>query len=122
MVVPRLSGLGSLCSDLYLNGWLMVWLLSSLSKAKFSISLDRIFQATKDVSFNEKVIASAEATIKACEEELVTLKEITPDSWFATPTDARRRYLLGKVAASERKIERLEVTNTDLKRVLARGG
>ncbi|KAF7359414.1 Mitochondrial escape protein 2 [Mycena sanguinolenta] len=41
---------------------------------------DPIFQATQDIAFNEKVIAGAEIIVKACEQELLTLKEIGKES------------------------------------------
>jgi len=87
-------------------------------------SVDPIFYATQDIAFNEKVIASAEATVKACEDELLRLREIgMPSSWFSSSApSARADYLLHKMGASEAKIERLEKKNTELKKVLAKGG
>jgi hypothetical protein len=88
--------------------------------------LDSIFQATQDIAFNEKVIASAESTVKACEQELLALKDIGRESehWWSgnTASSTRSRYLLSKMQASTMKIEALERKNSDLKKVLAKGG
>ncbi|KAJ7871518.1 RNA12 protein-domain-containing protein [Mycena olivaceomarginata] len=87
---------------------------------------DSIFQATQDIAFNEKVIASAESTVKACEQELLALKDIGRESehWWSgnTASSTRSRYLLSKMQASTMKIEALERKNSDLKKVLAKGG
>ncbi|KAF8184984.1 RNA12 protein-domain-containing protein [Mycena galopus ATCC 62051] len=87
---------------------------------------DSIFQATQDIAFNEKVIAGAETIVKACEEELLSLKEIGKDSehWWSgnTASSTRSRYLLSKMQSSAMKIEFLERRNSELKKVLAKGG
>ncbi|KAJ7771805.1 RNA12 protein-domain-containing protein [Mycena metata] len=87
---------------------------------------DPIFQATQDIAYNEKLIASAESTVKACESELLTLKEIGTDGehWWGgnSASSTRSRYLLSKMQASATKIEGLERKNTELKKVLAKGG
>ncbi|KAJ7929322.1 RNA12 protein-domain-containing protein [Mycena leptocephala] len=87
---------------------------------------DSIFQATQDIAFNEKLITSAESTIKACEQELLTLKEIGKDNehWWGgnSASSTRSRYLLSKMQASALKIEALERRNSELKKVLAKGG
>ncbi|KAJ7684746.1 RNA12 protein-domain-containing protein, partial [Mycena polygramma] len=87
---------------------------------------DAIFQATQDIAFNEKIIASAESTIKACEQELVTLKEIgTGDEhWWGgnSASSTRSRYLASKMQVSTMKIEAAERKNSDLKKVLTKGG
>ncbi|KAJ6606606.1 RNA12 protein-domain-containing protein [Mycena vulgaris] len=87
---------------------------------------DPIFQATQDIAFNEKVIASAESTVKACEQELLALKEIGTDAehWWGgnSASSSRSRYLLSKMQSSADKIEVLERKNLELKKVLAKGG
>ncbi|KAJ7702409.1 exonuclease [Mycena rosella] len=87
---------------------------------------DSIFQATQDIAYNEKLIASAESTVKACEQELLALKEIGTDAehWWGgnTASSSRSRYLLAKMQASAEKIEALERKNLELKKVLAKGG
>lgn len=92
---------------------------------------DPIFQATQDIAYNEKVIASSESTVRACEEELATLKgliSVEPRQWWKFglggpgATSLRRKYLFDKMLVSEKKIESLEKKNVDLKKVLAKGG
>ncbi|KAJ7093140.1 RNA12 protein-domain-containing protein [Mycena epipterygia] len=87
---------------------------------------DSIFQATQDIAFNEKIIADAESKIKACEQELLVLKEIGTDSehWWGgkSASSSRSYYLLSKMHASAMKIEALERRNAELKKVLAKGG
>ncbi|KAK7048069.1 mitochondrial escape protein 2 [Favolaschia claudopus] len=87
---------------------------------------DPIFQATQDIAFNEKVIANAESTVKACEQELLSLKEIQRDFqhwWGRDPASSMRsRYLLSKMHAAAMKIENLERRNIELRRVLSKGG
>ncbi|EIN07712.1 hypothetical protein PUNSTDRAFT_114198 [Punctularia strigosozonata HHB-11173 SS5] len=86
------------------------------------VAQDRVFQATQDIAINEKLIASAESTVKACEEELLTLKEIRAgeSSWWSSSTRTREKYLVKKMQASEGKIEQLEKQNAELKKVLAK--
>ncbi|KAF8078176.1 RNA12 protein-domain-containing protein [Lyophyllum atratum] len=83
---------------------------------------DPIFQATQDISYNEKYIASSEKT---------KLKGIAPmeaKPWWTfglgrqSATSMRARYLADKMQAAERKIEAMERENAELKKVLARGG
>jgi len=87
---------------------------------------DSIFQATQDIAFNEKMIAAAESTVKACEQELLSLKEIGRDfdHWWGRnkASSTRSRYLLSKMHISAMQIEALERRNAELKKVLARDG
>ncbi|KAK7023862.1 mitochondrial escape protein 2 [Favolaschia claudopus] len=88
---------------------------------------DQIFQATQDIAFNEKIIASSESTIKSCEQELLSLKEINKDNqhWLwggSTAAATRSRYLQSKMLSSSLKIETLERRNSELKKALAKGG
>jgi hypothetical protein len=89
-------------------------------------NIDMIFQATEELSFNEKVIASSENTIRSCEQELMTLKEIPRDLnryyWHRSPSGKRIEYLYDKMASAVEKIAELEKKNADLKKVLAKGG
>lgn len=88
--------------------------------------LDPVFQATQDIAFNEKIIASAESTVKACEAELTALKEIdtAPSHWWGgrTAASGRADYLFQKMLDAEAKIETLEKRNVGLKKVLVKGG
>lgn len=88
---------------------------------------DPIFRATQDMAVNDKLIAAADDTVKACEAELATLQEITsPESFFQSlwqsrrASTERRRYLLRKMYEAQVKIQTLEKQNTDLKKTLAR--
>ena len=67
---------------------------------------------------NEKAIASAEGIVKTCEDELLRLREL------GSSRTARRRenYVLDKMHAAQGKIETLEASNGELKKVLAKGG
>lgn len=89
---------------------------------------DPIFRATQDMAVNDKLIAAADDTVKACEAELATLQEITiPEGFFQSlwqsrrPSMERRRYLLKKMYEAQVRIQTLEKQNTDLKKTLARG-
>ncbi|KAI9067059.1 hypothetical protein FKP32DRAFT_1664487 [Trametes sanguinea] len=85
---------------------------------------DATFQATQDIAFNEKVIAAAEATVRACEEELITLKDVdaATASWWGSQrvVEMRAHHLLRKMRAAQTKIEDLGRQNEQLKKVLAR--
>lgn len=89
--------------------------------------LDRIFQSTQDIALNEKAIASAENTVRQCEEELVTLKKIEglkQSNMFWSGNRAkeqRARYLEAKMLTAQLKQEDLEKQNVELKKVLAKG-
>ncbi|KAI0362726.1 exonuclease [Trametes cingulata] len=85
---------------------------------------DPTFQATQDIAFNEKVIASAETTVRACEDELLTLKDVDAGtaSWWGSKraVEMRANHLLRKMRAAQEKIEALERQNAQLKKVLAK--
>ncbi|KAI0670636.1 RNA12 protein-domain-containing protein [Trametes maxima] len=85
---------------------------------------DPTFQATQDIAFNEKVIASAEATVRACEDELLTLKDVDAGtaSWWGSKraVEMRANHLLRKMRAAQDKVEALERQNAQLKKVLAK--
>jgi len=91
--------------------------------------LDRIFQTTQDIAFNEKIINAAESSIKMYEQELMVLAEvisIEPQHWWGfifgmrSASRERTRYLSEKMLAAGGKIERLERKNVELKRLLAK--
>jgi hypothetical protein len=83
---------------------------------------DSVFQATQDIAINEKLIASADGVVKACEQELLTLKEIRAgeSSWWSSSTHRREKYLVNKMQAAGAKIEQLEKQNGELKKALAK--
>lgn len=80
--------------------------------------IDTVFRATQDLAVNDKNIASAESVVRACEDELLRLREL------GSSRTARRRenFLLDKMHAAQVKIEGLETQNVELKKVLAKGG
>lgn len=89
---------------------------------------DPVFRATQEMGINDKLIASADSTIKACEAELATLQEITGTERFfqslwknKRASNERRRYLLKKMYDAQVRLQTLEKQNVDLKRTLARG-
>ncbi|KAG2115212.1 RNA12 protein-domain-containing protein [Suillus discolor] len=87
---------------------------------------DPVFQATQDIALNDKVISSAESTVRTCESELSTLQDLSKTErsfwWFRRrATSERREYLLKKMRSAQTKIQTLEKRNAELKRVLAKG-
>lgn len=87
--------------------------------------VDNVFQATQEIAYNDKLIASSEATIRTCEEELLKLHEIDGDAgrWFgagAGSVSAREGYLRKKLGTAVKKVENLEARNTELKKVLVK--
>ncbi|KAH9180374.1 RNA12 protein-domain-containing protein [Lactarius sanguifluus] len=73
-----------------------------------------------------KLIDSAEANVRACEQELQVLRTIGLDTgrWWsgATAMGIRAKYLTDKMANAQGTLEKLEKHNGELKKVLARGG
>lgn len=87
---------------------------------------DPVFQATQDIMLNEKLISSAESTVRTCESELSTLQDLSKAErsfwWFRRRvTSERKEYLLKKMRSAQIKIQTLEKRNVELKRVLAKG-
>jgi hypothetical protein len=87
---------------------------------------DPIFQASQDLASNTRLIDSAEATVRTCEQELQVLRTIGLDTgrWWsgATAMGIRAKYLMDKMANAQGTLEKLEKHNGELKKVLARGG
>ncbi|PIL23760.1 hypothetical protein GSI_13510 [Ganoderma sinense ZZ0214-1] len=85
---------------------------------------DPAFQASQDIGFNKKVIASSEAIVKACEDELLTLKDVDAGTanWWGSKraVEMRANFLLKKMRAAQEKIETLERQNIQLKKLLAK--
>lgn len=85
-----------------------------------------MFRATQELALNEKLLASAEATLKNCEQELLTLSSVErqPSSWWGpkNSVETRSDYLLKKMRGAEETIESLEKQNTALKKVIATEG
>jgi hypothetical protein len=75
----------------------------------------------QDIALNEKAIASAESSIKSCEEELLKLEQIKPldrGLFSIGATQQRAVFLLRKMRDAETKIEKLEEVNSKLKKSL----
>ena len=89
-----------------------------------TISIDSIFQAVQDIAFNQKIIASNEAVVRACEEELLTLKEVEAGTshWWGSrkAVTSRSEYLLRKMRDAVEKMENLERQNASLKKTLSK--
>lgn len=84
-------------------------------------TVDPTFRSVQEIALNEKAIASAESAIRACEEELLRLKQIKPlDSGMLSSgaTSRRINFLLRKLEEAEVKLETLETKNTGLKKGL----
>lgn len=85
------------------------------------LPVDATFRAVQDIALNEKAIASAESSIKTCEEELLKLEQIKPlDTGLLSIGATRQRaaFLLKKMRDAETKIEKLEEINLKLKKSL----
>lgn len=85
--------------------------------------LDPIFQATQDLTFNAKLVETAEATVRSCEQELQVLHTIGLDSahWWsgATATGIRAKYLMERMANAQATLQKLEKENGELRKALA---
>lgn len=89
---------------------------------------DRLFEATQELSYNEKQIAEAEGKIKKYEDELSvlvdTMKKENEQRWWVWRVFGRSacwgrvRYVGDKLADTERKLEALERKNNGWKRVI----
>lgn len=70
------------------------------------------------------MIAASENTIKSCEQELLTLKDVDAGTadWMGSRTAVRDRmnYLLKKMRIAGDKIEVLEKENARLRKVLSK--
>lgn len=102
-------------------------MLSCPTRVYQYLLVDPIFYATQEMSSNSARIASAESTVRSCEEELIKIssfKEPVPirSSWFGkrNPSTVRATYLLKNMQAAEATIEKLEATNAELKKVLSK--
>ncbi|KAJ3477560.1 hypothetical protein NLI96_g10383 [Meripilus lineatus] len=87
---------------------------------------DNIFEATQDIAFNTSLIKYNEGIIQKCEQEIVVLKDVDAATsvWWGSraAVDNRREYLLGKMRQAGTKVEIADRQNTQLKKVLAKGG
>ncbi|KAG2149305.1 RNA12 protein-domain-containing protein [Suillus clintonianus] len=86
---------------------------------------DPVFQATQDIALNDKLISSADSTVRTCESELSTLQDLVKAErsfwWFRRKaTSERKDYLLKKMRSAQTKIQTLEKRNAELKRALVK--
>lgn len=87
---------------------------------------DSIFEATQDIAYNNSLIKYNEGVIQKCEDEIVVLKDVDAATavWWGSraAVDNRREYLLQKLRTAGHKVETADRQNTNLKKVLAKGG
>lgn len=81
----------------------------------------------QEIATNEKLIAAADSTIRACEDELLTLRNIGMEAgksiWHGKgATGLRAEALLKKMEDAVMKMDRLEKANGRLKKTLASKG
>jgi ketol-acid reductoisomerase len=89
-----------------------------------TIEIDSIFRAAQELGYNEKEMAQAESKIKGYEEELALLVDTMAKEGFILRRSAcaeRARYIGDKLVYAERKVERLEKKNRELKKALEKG-
>lgn len=95
-----------------------------------------MFKAFYQIEYNSAIISSADSSIKSCETELSTLKEITADggddklgvngsSWLGVGKHSairdRARWLLDKMGKNVDKLSKLEKENEEMMKVLSSG-
>ncbi|KAH7927744.1 hypothetical protein BV22DRAFT_257665 [Leucogyrophana mollusca] len=88
---------------------------------------DSVFQATQDIYVNEKLISNAENTIRSCEVELSTLKDLSGMERSSLlggrkASSERKEHLFKKMSSAQMKVQALEKRNVELKKVLSRNG
>lgn len=78
-----------------------------------TVLLDPVFQATQDLAFNTKLVEAAETIVKACESELIALRDIASfdqGSWNPlagpSPTKQRATHLLEKMQAAQESVRK----------------
>lgn len=81
----------------------------------------------QEIATNDRLIAAADATVRACEDELITLRSIGLDAGGSLfhgkgATGQRADTLLKKMEDAVGKIEKLERVNARLKKSLASKG
>lgn len=112
-------------ADLYFTGYLKSWsTVSDIQSGGVSanIRIDPVFQATQELGYNEKEIAQAESKIKVYEQELALLVDTMSKEGVILRRSAcaeRARYVGENMINAERKLERLEKKNRELKKALS---
>lgn len=99
-------------------------------------NVDPVFRAFNQIEYNSAIIASADSSIKSCETELSTLKEITANggddalgvtgsSWLGLGKHSaikdRARWLMDKMGKNVDKLSKLEGENEEMMKVLSSG-
>ena len=86
--------------------------------------LDKVFAARQDLVYNEKQIADAEIKITMYEQELAVLVETMGKEqrrWWSLGRSAcveRARAVGERLVVAQRKVEKLERKNAELKKVM----
>ena len=88
---------------------------------------DTAFRAMLDIELNNQIVSSSEATIRSCEDELITLRALDENGgwgwfWRHNSTSSRVRHLLKKIEAAEKKVEIAEKKNSESRKVLTSRG
>ncbi len=98
--------------------------ITALTRLLSIVFADPVFEAIQEISYNEQLIASAETTVKGCEDELLHLKDIGmgQQHWWSSQSgiSARSLYVAKKLQDAETKLEKLEVKNVELKKILSK--
>ena len=84
--------------------------------------IDSIFRATQEIGYNEKEIAQAEGKIKEYEQELALLVDMMTKEGFTWKRSAcaeRAGYIGKALVNAQRRVERLEKMNKELKKTLS---
>ena len=84
--------------------------------------IDPIFRATQEIGYNEKEIAQAEGKIKVYEQELALLVDTMTKEGFTLRRSAcaeRAEYIGKALVIAQRRVERLEKLNKELKKTLS---
>ena len=88
------------------------------------MQVDKVFAARQDLVYNEKQIVDAEAKIAMYEQELVMLVETMGKEqrrWWTlrrSPCVERARAVGERLVIAQRKVEKLERQNAELKKVI----
>ena len=128
------SNLVNQSTDMPSSPWSTVSLSSLITS--HADSPDPVFRSFNQIEYNLAVIASSDSSIKACEAELSTLKEITADggddklgvngsSWLGMGKHSaireRAKWLLDKMGKNVDKLGKLEKENEEMMKVLSSG-
>ncbi|KAF8626167.1 hypothetical protein AX15_005055 [Amanita polypyramis BW_CC] len=91
------------------------------------LASDSIFAAAEEITYNSKLISSCEKTIRSCEDELVSIKQVMgteSSGWFSSRDRGLRsrvQYVASKLQSAQKKLEALENVNRELRKTLVGG-